>query len=473
MANLPNILFLMPDQLRMDFLGCYGADFLKTPRIDALAAQGTLFTQAISPTPLCVPARASMMTGLPAQATGVLHNDAALRPDRRAMGVESWPERLGAAGYQTAAIGKMHFYPWDASEGFEDRIIAEDKRHIFVEDDYDAALKAEGHRKLHGKDQDGYTAQQGASINALPDHLQPDRWVANQAVHYLAERDRARPFAMMVGFPGPHCPYDPPREALGAIDPTKLPAPIPATSESDSHRSAFLKGYRAPWADIDYSDLRADNIRAIRHHYAALIERLDADVGTILDALQASRDLDNTIVVFASDHGDYVGDFGMVGKTWFHEPSIRVPLIVTDYRDPSPDQVTAPVALWQLHHSFCDWAGLPSDEHLWAAPLSKAHEDCIVGVSTLGVMARDRRWKLVRYSNGTEALFDLQSDPFEQADVLAQHPLIRKQLDAEILRQLMAGLALGHSDKTVPRPGPYGPRPDHKRNWNRPYPGPK
>jgi len=135
MSQPPNILFLLPDQLRPDFLGCYGADFLKTPAIDGLAAKGTRWQTAISPSPICVPARASMLTGQHAHSTGILHNMCWLRPDRAQMGIRTWPEILAGAGYRTSAIGKMHFYPWDSSEGFQHRVIAEDKRHIHVRDD--------------------------------------------------------------------------------------------------------------------------------------------------------------------------------------------------------------------------------------------------------------------------------------------------------------------------------------------------
>ncbi len=461
----------MPDQLRPDFLGCYGAGFIKTPNIDALAAQGTRYAQAISPVPLCVPARASMLTGLPAHATGVFDNTAWLRPDRRDMGIESWPERLSAAGYQTAAIGKMHFYPRDIFEGFQDRIISEDKRHVFIEDDYDAALKETGFRKLHGTEQPGYVDQQGASINELPAHLQPDRWVADQAAHYLRARDRSQPFAAMVGFPGPHCPYDPMVEALAEIDPDDMPDPLPPSPESKTHHEGFVEAYKAPWAQVDYATLSSEAIRRIRHHYAALVEQLDHDVGTVIQALKDTNELKNTIVVFGSDHGDYLGDFGFVGKSWFHEPSIRVPLIVCDFRAPAARVCDDPVSLIDLYHSFGAWAGLPPLDTNWAMTLDAPHPDrCIIGVSALGVMARDRRWKLVRYDNGTEALFDLTADPGEQQNVLDANPKVRARLDAAIVRDLIAGQRHGHADKIVPRKAGFGPNAFHRRNWPRPYP---
>ncbi len=194
----PNILFIMPDQLRPDFLGCYGADFVNTPAIDALAASGTRWETAISASPICVPARASMLTGQSAQSSGVTHNNCWMRPDRQQMGIRTWPEYLGTAGYRTIAVGKMHFYPWDLTEGFQTRIISEDKRHVQVRDDYHHALRAEGYSKLHARHQPGYAANKGASINELPDHLQPDRWVAHRAADYIRTMEGMTGLGVMV-----------------------------------------------------------------------------------------------------------------------------------------------------------------------------------------------------------------------------------------------------------------------------------
>ncbi len=471
MSAPPNIVFLMPDQLRPDFLGCYGARFLRTPRIDALAAQGTRHTTCISPSPICVPARASMLTGQSAVAHGVLDNLHWPRPDRADMGVQSWPELLSVAGYLTSAIGKMHFYPWDISEGFAQRVIAEDKRHIHIADDYADALRSAGHARLHGRDQRRYADWMGASFNDLPDALQPDRWVAGQTVDAIRAFPTDRPLAMMVGFPGPHCPYDPPEEALTGIDPATLPSPLPATVESDTHRAAFVASYKRSWADLDYEHLNTDQIRRIRHHYAASVERLDADVGAILDALSDCGRLDNTIVVFASDHGDYLGDFGLVGKTYFHEPSVRVPLIVAEFRNGKAGVSETPVSLLDLYPSFLNWAGLRAPPHAEGTPLGTARDDrVIVGATIHGTMARARGWKLVRYQNGAEALYDLERDPGEQADCIAKRPDIRARLDAAMTRALLHGLGGAHADKRVAE---AQAAPDHafyQRGWARPYP---
>lgn len=473
MTQKPNILFLLPDQLRHDFLGCYGADFLRTPAIDKLADRGTRYETAISPSPICVPARASMLTGQPAHETGVLNNASWLRPDRREMGVATWPEMLAGSGYHTAAIGKMHFYPWDLSEGFQHRVIAEDKRHIHVRDDYHHALCAEGHGKLHGRNMDRYAETKGAALNPLPDHLQPDRWVAHRAADYLRNLKGDQPFAMMVGFPGPHCPYDPPAEALSRVDPARLPPALPRTEESAQVQPELVAGYRQDWADLDYSDLSEAQIRAIRHHYAVSVERLDEDVAKLIETLRETGKLENTIVVFASDHGDYLGDFGLMGKGFFHEPSIRVPLIVTDFRRSDPHVEAAPVTLVDLFPSFLDWAGLPPAAQSPATPLGLAEADrAIFGVTARGMMLRQGRWKLSRYYVGSEALFDLKADPGEQKNLIEARPDIRARLDSLMTTELLRGMVTGHADKAVPASNSPPEGAFHDPFWHRPYPAP-
>lgn len=471
MTKRPNILFLLPDQLRHDYLGCYGANFLSTPAIDGLAAQGTRYETAISPVPVCVPARASMISGQSSLSNGVIDNLSWLRPDRHVLGIETWPELLSRSGYRTAAIGKMHFYPWDIAEGFEHRVIAEDKRHVAVEDDYHSALLARGYRKQHAREMRGYYDNKGACICELPDDLQVDRWVANRTVDYLDRLDDDRPFAIMVGFPGPHCPYDPPEAALANIDPSRLPAPLPQTDESRFHREGFVAGYRRPWADLDYSDLNQDQITAIRHHYAASVERLDQDVGNILEALCRTGRLDNTIVVFSSDHGDYLGDFGLMGKAYFHEPSVRVPLIVADFRAPERRLKSAQASLLDLYPSILDWAGLDIPPHVDGQRLQDITSDRIItGVSNLGTMARSESHKLVRYASGVEALFDLVADPYELKNIIAEAPEIRMALDLELTKTLIKQLGISFAERAVSEIRIEAPHPYYQRAWQRPYP---
>ena len=117
-ANKPNIVFIMPAQLRHDFLSCYGADFIDTPNIDALAGHGVRFDRCYSEHSVCVAARASLITGMNAIKTGTLHNGQFVRPDYQACGISTWPELLNQQGYRTVATGKIHFYPWEVVWAF-------------------------------------------------------------------------------------------------------------------------------------------------------------------------------------------------------------------------------------------------------------------------------------------------------------------------------------------------------------------
>ena len=229
----PNFVFLFPDQLRADFLSCYGAEFVGTPNIDSLAERGARFRNAFSASPVCVPARTALLTGMNAIKNGVTGNLGNLRPDYREAGIRTWPEILAEEGYYTAAIGKMHFYPWDDKRGFQYRVAAEDKRWLNVRDDYYHFLKANGLRKFHGDEHDGYHEGKGAVVSRTPWEYSWDRFVGMEAVRFIDQYGADGPFAMMVGFPGPHCPYDPDARFLDEVDESKLPDPVPAV-EADS-----------------------------------------------------------------------------------------------------------------------------------------------------------------------------------------------------------------------------------------------
>ncbi len=185
--NKPNIVLIMPDQLRPDFLGCYGANFIQTPNIDKLAQQGLQFNRALSPSPICIPARASLLTGHNALSTGILTNNYWLRPDHEDCGLLSFTNALLGKGYHTEGIGKMHFIPWDSEAGFSHRWIAEDKRHIHIQDDYADYLATQGLRKLAGTEEPNYRAGRMASVSPIPLEHQVDVWVGDRSVEFIKD----------------------------------------------------------------------------------------------------------------------------------------------------------------------------------------------------------------------------------------------------------------------------------------------
>ncbi|MBT3270051.1 sulfatase-like hydrolase/transferase [Candidatus Poribacteria bacterium] len=480
MSDRANILFLMPDQLRHDFLGCYGASFARTPNIDALAANGVRYDRAYSPSPVCVPARASLLTGMDALKTGVADNGSWLRPDLVDCGVRTWPDILGEAGYYTAAVGKMHFYPWNSSLGFAYRVAAEDKRWLEVRDDYWHFLHERGLRKYHGNEHDGYQENRGAIVSKLPWDAYWDRYVGQEACRFIRNHGRDGPWAMMVGFPGPHCPYDPCPEFLDAFDPADMPDSVPeAPDQPPAFRDANVRGNRAPWNGVDYAEFTEAHKKKIRAHYSAMVAQIDHEVGEIVHALRDAGQLDNTLIIFASDHGDYLGDHGLIGKGTFYESSTHVPMIVRPPAGGEPGSSDALVELTDVTATILSAAGCETPGHMDSRPLPAGADgarerDHIIGIVRGGWMNFDGRHKLAKYAHGATQLFDVVDDPGEQTN-LARDPAmgdVVRRLDSQLTSEVMRSAAAGHADKRLDPTASSGDRRFGTAAWQRTYPGP-
>lgn len=473
----PNILFLLPDQLRADFLSCYGARFIQTPHIDSLAASGTLYSRAYSASPVCVPARVSLVTGMNAIKTGVLDNSHFLPPDYAASGLRTWPELLVEAGYHTAAIGKMHFYPWEASLGFQERIIAEDKIWVRIQDDYARRLAEHGLRKTVGNDKPEYHANHGAFVSDIPWDLQVDRFVGQETCRYLGEYDREEPFAVMVGFPGPHNPYDPAPEFARLFDPEDMPEPIPA-GDDPLRLEAPGPARRRSWYAIENPEFTERHMRVMRAYYAALVAQIDHEVGDILATLRERGMLENTVIIFSTDHGDYLGDHGLTGKNSFYEPATRVPLLV---RAPGgePTRHEGLVELTDVTATILAHAGLPVPAHMDARPLPAAGLDAqdgreyVVGMLGTGWMIVDGEWKLCKYANGQAMLFHLPTDPCERLNRIADPAAaeVCRRLDAALTREIIRSVRAGCYERRVMAGSLSNSDDFGRRGWQRPYPG--
>lgn len=479
-SKLPNLIFLMPDQLRADFLGCYGANFLATPHIDSLAARGIRYTRAYSTSPICVPARASLLTGYNALRTGVTDNGLWLRPDHAACGMATWPQLLAAAGYYTAAIGKMHFYPWDSRLGFQYRSIAEDKRWLYIRDDYYHYLRENGYRKLHGNEHAGYYEHRGAIVNRLPWEFSVDHFVGQEACRFLRTYGHDAPFAMMVGFPGPHCPYDPNQEYLDQIDASKMPAASPETpGDHPKLRQQNIRGNRQPWNGVDYTEFTDAHKQKIRAHYAASVQQIDDEIGDILRTLREQGLADNTVVIFASDHGDYLGDHNLIGKGTFFESSIHVPLIVRAPAMPATQTCDDLVELLDVTATLLYYAGVDAPGPLDSIPLpgvGSPHErrrDHLIGVVSNGWMIDDGTWRLAKYATGEHLLFNRADDPTEQRNLIADaaSQADYRRLDARLTTAIMAAATDSHADKRLYDGASLSGDPDFGREgWQRTYP---
>ena len=479
MPNIPNIIFIMPDQLRADFLSCYDAAFIDTPNIDSLADRGVLYSNAYSAHPVCVPARVSLLTGMNAIVTGVLDNGLFLRPDYRACGIDIWPEMLNENGYYTAAIGKMHFYPWDLRLGFQYRSIAEDKRWIYIRDDYYHFLKAAGLRKFHGNEHEGYFENRGAIINRLPWEYSVDHFVGQEACRFIREYGQEGPFAMMVGFPGPHCPYDPSPEFLEGFDPEDMPEPVPEVpGDTPKIRERNIAGNRLPWNGVDYTEFTLAHKKKIRAHYAGLVKQIDYEVGQILDALREKGLLDNTVIIFSSDHGDYLGDHNLIGKGQFYESSFHVPMLVhLPWAEGSTTRGEL-VTLTDVTATMLHFAGLEMPEHMDSQPLpglgipGAVGRDHMVGALNGGWMIYDGRWRLSKYFTGEAVLFDIHEDPLEQHNLISDpgSEAIYRDLDARLIREVMASMSEAFFPRRVYTRDLSQTTAFGREGWQRPYP---
>jgi arylsulfatase A-like enzyme len=478
MSRRPNILFLFPDQMRADFLGCYGAGFAQTPAIDALAAESIIYERAASMHPVCIPARAALLTGCSAVSTGVLTNNQWLRPDHEACGQPSWPSLLARAGYHTEGIGKMHFIPWDDAEGFAHRVISEDKRHIHIEDDYAAYLAGLGLRKRRGWEEEGYTEHLMASIGSVPAEHQVDVWCGRQAVSFLDRYDGDKPFACMVAFPGPHDPYDPPADWAARFDPEDMPPPLPRTADSDRFRDELIRSHRGGSSRIDLETFPEATARRVRAHYSALIAMIDAQVGAILAALARRPDAEDTVVVLAADHGDFVGDYGFLGKNLFLDAAMHVPMILRLPGGPKGRRSAELVTVTDLFATFLAIAGIDNatGRDSYALP-AVAREGAprrrhALGALGNGLCIQDARYRLSRYDNGLATLYDLERPTAEQVNLIddpeAQH--VRAGLDAALTAELLQATHVGHRDKRYPYVTMTPGHPAHGPGWRRPYP---
>ena len=220
-----------------------------------------------------------------------------------------------------------------------------------------------------------------------------DHFVGSESVKFIERYGNEGPFAMMVGFPGPHCPYDPNEQFLQGIDETKIPEAAPEVpAHHPSLRETNVSGNRRPWNGVDYEEFPDETKMTIRKHYSGLVQQIDYEVGAILDALERIGELETTYIVLASDHGDYLGDHNLIGKASFFESAIRVPFVVMGPGVSGGQVVEDLVELRDVTATMLRWAGI-DELPVWydAIPLpgdgmpGERGRDRIFGMLTDGV----------------------------------------------------------------------------------------
>jgi len=347
----PNIIFLMTDQQRWDALGAVNP-VVKTPALDALARQGIRFTQAVCQAPMCIPSRNAMMTGLYASQTGIRWNEDPVY-DERTFPVDPIPEMLRKAGYQTAGFGKTHWgrLPYGApvsTRGFEVRYVGarevglEDGATVYQDDDDPEGLAAYRREVAAYNDGEENLAGYIGCTSEVDAKCHRDGWVAEKCFEFLENGiDSSRPLFLYLSFLKPHAGFNIPGGFESLYDIADIPdmALPPWDRESGTHIAALERhGKDRGWLYSlhNYESWRAGfsamtplQRRTTLLRYYANCSWLDSYLGKALDMLRARGVLDNALIVFASDHGDMLGErHYRFSKFNLFESSVRVPMIL-------------------------------------------------------------------------------------------------------------------------------------------------
>lgn len=426
--NQPNILILHLDELRQDCLGCYGNPDIQTPNIDTLAADGVTYQNHYTVYPVCTPSRYSLFCSLYVHQHAAWDNHCTLPS-----GYPTFPKLLRENGYQTTAVGKMHMTPTYLDIGFSDLELAEQNGCGRFEDDYHHFLMK------HGKI-DRFDLHYESGLFQLPpeDHRFDDcqccqsdldlpfyssEWITQRALDRLDQWNCDQPFCMMVGYISPHHPFDPPAPYSTMYDPNSLHLLPGYTDQPLPFDSNFGSSPIHP-DKIDEKD-----IRAMMASYYGMISEIDNGIGTILQKLKAKGLYDNTMIIFTSDHGDYMSYHHMMLKgRHLYDPLIKIPLIVKYPGQQATGQTDSFLSEnIDVAPTVLELCGQPIPPTMQGRSLlgndhrQFAFSELQFGSQTnqkIGYMLRSDSYKLLVYGSMQDcAFYDLKKDPFELCDV--------------------------------------------------------
>ncbi|TPL61706.1 choline-sulfatase [Mesorhizobium sp. B2-4-2] len=444
----PNFLIVMVDQLNGTFFPDGPADFLHAPHLKALAARSARFRNNYTGSPLCAPGRASFMSGQLPSRTGVYDNAAEF-----ASSIPTFAHHLRAAGYHTCLSGKMHFVGPDQLHGFEERLTT---------DIYPADFGWTPDYRKPGERIDWWYhnlgSVTGAGIAETTNQMEYDDevvFLATQKLYQLSREqddEERRPWCLTVSLSHPHDPYVARKqywdlyENCQALDPETN---FIAYDEQDTHSQRLYVA-----SDYPSFQITPEQVRRSRRGYFANISYVDDKLGELLDVLKRTRMLDDTTILFCSDHGDMLGERGLWFKMSFFEGSARVPLMIAG-RGVAAGLIEAPVSNLDVTPTLCELAGIDIDAvSPWTdgqslLPLIDGErrsapvlmEYAAEGSYAPLVAIREGRYKFVHCELDAPQLFDLQSDPLERENLAADpanEPLVAAFMDKVRARWNMA-----------------------------------
>jgi choline-sulfatase len=424
----PNFLIIMSDEHDPRLSEPYGHPFVRTPNMRRLAERGVVFDNGYCNSPLCVPSRASFMTGKHVHRIGVWDNGIPLASDE-----PTWAHRLNAVGYDTALAGKMHFIGKDQRHGFRRRLV-EDVHGEFNMNPPDWDRTVTPGRQMRARFEE---AGPGDSM-----HQQYDDEVTRQSVAYLAEPERKRrPWALVTSVITPHFPLIVRQQYYDDYYPAHADLP---TTASPEHLTRLHPQNQRLRRYFDCEDVPEEQVRRCRATYYGLIAYCDERIGQVLDALEANGLAEDTVVAYVADHGEMNGEHGMWWKCTFYEPSARIPFVVSWPKRFARGHRRHATSLVDLVATMLDLAGAESadtdgtsltrllegsqpDGDGLAIAEYEAH-----GTDRPSRMVRRGRWKLNYYFREPSELFDLEADPDELNDLTGDpvHAAVRDELTA-------------------------------------------
>ena len=471
----PNVLLLMADQLRSDCLGAYGNTVIRTPNLDRVAREGVRFSAAYSTTPTCTPARTALLTGMGPWRNGMLgYTHMATNPYPVEKG-----RAMAEAGYYTTSIGKNHYNPIRNAHGYHQLVCDEHCSYWFhkqgpqTEASWEERCDYESWFWSQLPDKDPHAT--GLTWNdyrgkpfVYPEEMHATHWTGQTAVNFLKGYERAEPFFLKVSFIRPHSPYDAPERCFRIYENSALPeAQVADWAKSYEPRSG-------PGYEIWHGKLPPDQIRRSRQGYYGSVSFVDEQIGRILDVLDQRKLLDETLILFISDHGDMLGDQNLWRKSYGYEQSAHIPMLM---RLPASMSLKAdgrvmdnPVELRDILPTALDAAGAPIPESIegrsllelvrtggkgWREYIDMEHDICYSPSNHWNGLT-DGKWKYLYHAqHGEEQLFHLEKDPHELKDLsrVAEHgsqlKLWRERLVAHLEER---GPAWVKNGELVPRP---------------------
>ncbi|MFY0605104.1 MAG: sulfatase [Cyclobacteriaceae bacterium] len=410
----PNVLFIAVDDLN-DFVSCMnGSLSIPTPNIDRIAASGTLFTNAHCQAPLCGPSRASIMTGMYPSTTGnylQMHDTDIKKSNEAVKNATFLPDYFEENGYKTMAVGKIYHHG-DAAQTF---------------DEYGGIFDFFGPRPKERMNYDPFSLpnKSGKTMTdwgAYPDYdsLMPDYKSAKWAVEKLSQ-NHDKPFMMAVGFIRPHVPWHVPQKWFDMFPIENIATPPYLPTDMDDVPEMGQKVSEAPMMPTADELIASGEWKEMIQAYSACVAFVDAQIGKVLDALEASQYANNTIVVIWADHGYHLGEKNRVAKQALWERDTRTLLAFRIPRISPQSNCNAPVQLLDIYPTLLDACNLPplnslegnSLTELIAQPDAKWKNHAVSMYGEQNVTVRDCQYRLIQYEDGSQELYDLKADPNE------------------------------------------------------------